>query len=192
MPAFATWTLVVDAMEEDRQPKERLFRANVVEPPALEDVVKADGAARARLPRKVDFARRDEANRTLGRSGEHWVLEYEQLRLASEGRPDLFGRVCWTSDTLGDGAGYDILSFEAANETQRFIEVKTTNGSHGAAFIVSRNELEFSKEAGDAFWLYRVFQFRQEPAIYFLRGDISSHVHLEAIDYRASFRRLVA
>lgn len=183
---------VVDAMEEAREPQGKQFRANVVSPPPLEDVIRAgEPIKRARLPRKVDFARRDEANRTLGRSGEHWALEYEQLRLVSEGRPDLFGRVSWISDTLGDGAGYDILSYEAAHEAQRFIEVKTTNGTHGTAFIVSRNELEFSKEAGEAFWLYRVFQFREEPAVYFLRGDIASHVHLEAIDYRASFRRLV-
>lgn len=100
-------------------------------------------------------------------------------------------QVRYFSSLLGDGAGYDILSFEADSGAHRFIEVKTTNGAHATAFIVSRNELEFSKEAGEAFHLYRLFQFRDEPALYILKGDVSRHVHLEALDYRATFQRLV-
>ena len=59
-------------------------------------------------------------------------------------------------DRLGDGSGYDILSHERPGE-HRFIEVKTTNGGHASSFIISRNELDFAAEAGDAFHLYRVF-----------------------------------
>jgi Domain of unknown function (DUF3883) len=187
-----TMQRVVDAMEEDKTPGESLFKAVVVEPPPLVDIVKREEALeRARLPRKMDYAGRDEANRRLGRSGEHWVLEFEQHRLTEAGRPDLYQKLSWVSDTLGDGAGYDILSFESSNDAQRFIEVKTTNGPHGTAFIISRNELDFSKEVGDAFHLYRLFRFREAPALYMLRGDVAKHVHLEALDYRASFRRLV-
>jgi hypothetical protein len=68
---------------------------------------------------------------------------------------------------------------------------KPRNGSDGSSFIVSRNELDFSKEAGPAFHLYRVFQFREAPRLYMLRGDLSKHVQLEPIDYRASFRKLI-
>ena len=144
-----------------------------------------------RLPRKVDFAARDESNRKLGRAGEQWVLDFEHQRLVDANHPELFQRVDWVSDRLGDGAGYDILSYESATQ-ERFIEVKTTNGAHGSSFIISRNELDFSKEAGDAFFLYRLFQFRQSPALYFLRGDVSKRLHLEPIDFRASFRQLLA
>ena len=97
----------------------------------------------------------------------------------------------WVSERLGDGAGYDILSYDAPSEP-RYIEVKTTNGAYASSFIVSRNELDFSQEAGDAFFLYRLFQFRQEPSIYILNGNLSSQLHLEPIDYRASFRRIVS
>lgn len=184
--------LVVDALEDVKTPQHRTFSAALKQPPPLEDVLKLPQAInRTRLPRKVDYASRDETNRALGREGEHWTLGYEQYRLTAEGRPELFKQVSWISDQLGDGVGYDILSFEANNGAQRFIEVKTTNGPHATAFIISRNELDFSKEAGDAFHLYRVFQFREEPALYMLRGDVSRHVHLEALDYRATFRRLV-
>jgi hypothetical protein len=70
--------------------------------------------------------------------------------------------------------------------------VKTTNGSHTSAFIISRNEVDFSKEAGDAFYLYRLFRFRDTPALYMLRGDVSTKLHLEPLDYRASFRRVTS
>jgi hypothetical protein len=182
---------VVDAIEEVKTPGERTFRAVVVEPPPVELVAKVEsGAPRVRLPRKVDFAARDELNRKLGRAGEQWAIEFEHQRLVDAGRPELLQRLDWVSDRLGDGAGYDILSYEAPGEP-RYIEVKTTNGAHASSFVISRNELDFSREAGDAFFLYRLFQFRQSPSLYMLRGDVSKQLHIEPIDYRASFRRMI-
>lgn len=94
------------------------------------------------------------------------------------------------SDTQGDGAGFDILSFNDQTR-HRFIEVKTTNGGLASSFLVSHNELEFSKEASEQFYLYRVFQFRDGPRLFMLSGDLTQHVHLKPTDYRASFRILV-
>jgi hypothetical protein len=183
---------VVDAMEEVKDPTERTFKAVVVDPPLLEVVARVEPpGGRVRLPRKVDFAARDESNRRLGREGEQWVLDFEQQRMIEAGLADLFQKVDWVSDRLGDGAGYDILSYDTASQP-RYIEVKTTNGTHVSSFIISRNELDFSQEAGDAFFLYRVFQYRQAPLLYMLRGDVSKQLHLEPIDFRASFRRLTA
>lgn len=48
--------------------------------------------------------------------------------------------------------------------------------------------MEFSKEACEQFYHYRVFQFRGGPRLFMLSGDLSQHVHLKATDYRASFR----
>jgi hypothetical protein len=185
---------VVDAMEEVKAPGEASFRASVVAPPPLETVLqvkKEQDLPKPRLPRKVDWAQRDEANRHLGRAGEQWVIGYEQLRLSEAGYPELFQQLDWISDRLGDGAGYDILSHERPG-VHRFIEVKTTNGGHASSFIISRNELEFAAEREDAFHLYRVFQFRQTPKLYVLKGSLAEQLHLEPIDYRASFRRLLA
>src|SRR5690606_32378940 len=44
---------------------------------------------RPRLPRKLDFAARDEANRKLGREGEKWTVGFEAHRLGRAGRADL-------------------------------------------------------------------------------------------------------
>ena len=62
---------------------------------------------------------------------------------------------------------------------------------HASSFIISRNELDFAAEAEEAFHLYRVFQFREQPKLYILKGSLEDQVHLEPIDYRASFRRVV-
>jgi hypothetical protein len=106
------------------------------------------------------------------------------------GNPELFQRLDWVADTQGDGAGFDILSFEDSMR-HRFIEVKTTNGSVASSFLVSHNELEFSKEVGEQFYLYRVFQFREGPRLFTLNGDLAQHVHLKPTDFRASFRSFV-
>lgn len=183
---------VVDALEEVKTPANRQFNAVLVDAPAMSTVVQLQTSVpRIRLPRKIDFAARDESNRTLGRTGEQWVLGFEQQRLHDAGLPELFQRVDWVSDRLGDGAGYDILSYDAT-EQPRYIEVKTTNGAHTSPFIISRNELDFSQETGQAFHLYRVFQFRTAPLLYILRGDVSKQLHLEPLDFRASFRKIAA
>ncbi|WP_370518412.1 DUF3883 domain-containing protein [Stutzerimonas degradans] len=87
-------------------------------------------------------------------------------------------------------SGSRSLSFESATQ-HCFIEVKTNNGGVGSSFLVSHNELEFSKEVGEQFYLYRVFQFRQGPRLFTLAGDLAQHVHLRPTDYRASFRGMV-
>lgn len=180
---------IIDALEDRTTPGERNYRGVLIAPPVPDAA--PQGQRRKRLPRKLDFAARDEHNRRLGRSGETWVMDFEKTRLIGESRPDLISGIDWISDRCGDGAGYDILSFEP-NEVARFIEVKTTNGGALTPFIVSQNELEFSEEAEDAFCLYRVFDFARAPRLFILRGMLSASVHLEAIDYRARLKALHA
>lgn len=181
---------IVDALEEVKLPGEKTYLAALVEAPKREALVRGPAPARQRLPRKFDYAARDEANRKLGRAGEQWVIGYEQQRLTALGHPELFQRLDWVADTQGDGAGFDILSFDDVAR-HRFIEVKTTNGGLGASFLVSHNELMFSQEAEEQFHLYRVFQFRDGPRLFTLSGDLAQHVHLKPTDYRASFRSVL-
>lgn len=180
---------IVDSLEEVKTPAQKSYSGVLVESPVMEERQKlvAPTRFRQRLPRKLDYAARDEANRKLGRLGEEWVIGYEQHRLTEMGHPELFQRLEWISDTQGDGAGYDILSFES-DVLHRYIEVKATNGGIASSFIVSQNELEFSAEAGDQFYLYRVFQLSGEPRLFILRGDLSTQLYLKPLDFRASFR----
>lgn len=150
-----------------------------------------NSSKRPRLPRKLDFASRDEANRKLGREGELWTVGFEQHRLTDLGRSDLSLRVDWVADRLGDGAGHDISSFEDAEEQVRYIEVKTTNAGPETAFVVSQNEVSFSNEVGEAFCLYRVFQFRAQPKLYILRGSLEQAFALTPMEYRARLKAMV-
>jgi hypothetical protein len=136
------------------------------------------------VPRKLDYAARDERNRKLGRAGEEWVLGYERDRLRRLGRGDLAAGVDWTADRLGDGAGYDIQSFEV-DESPRYIEVKTTNGGALTPFVVSRNEVEFSRTQSAAFYLYRMFDFAAKPQFFIVKGDLNEALALTPMDYRA-------
>ncbi len=180
---------IIDVLEEVKTPTQKSYSAVLVESPIMEERQKlgVPSRSRERLPRKLDYAARDEANRKLGRLGEDWVIGYEQHRLTEIGHPELFQKLEWISDTQGDGAGYDILSFES-DVLHRYIEVKATNGGIASSFVVSHNELEFSGEAGGQFYLYRVFQLSTEPKLFILRGDLSSQLYLKPLDFRASFR----
>jgi hypothetical protein len=134
---------------------------------------------------KVDFVRRDAQNRTLGRLGEEFVLELERRRLHDDvGRPDLAKRVEWTSDVRGDGAGYDIASFNA-DGSPRVIEVKTTGLGKAFPFYVSANELRCSEALPHAFHLYRVFRFSRSPGVFILPGALSKTCALDAVQYQA-------
>jgi len=180
-------THVMDSFDELTSSGAQQFRGVLVQPPKVE--LRTSGARRTRLPKKLDYAAREERNRTLGYGGESWTVGFEATRLTDEGRSDLAGKIDWISDRLGDGTGYDILSYDAS-DVARFIEVKTTNGGSMTPFIVTRNELEFSEEMDDAFCLYRVFDFSNSPMLFILRGALHAHLELEALDYRAKLKSL--
>lgn len=135
---------------------------------------------------RTDFVRRDAENRRLGRMGEEWVVEFEQRRLHDEERrPDLARQVEWIADTRGDGAGYDVASFNA-DESPRLIEVKTTGLGKSFPFIVTANEVRVSNRRADHYHLYRVFDFSSDARLYVLSGALSTSCRLEPTQFRAS------
>jgi hypothetical protein len=182
-------TAVVDDFEQMRSPADPNFRAALVDPPLAEAAIVAPSRSHARMPRKLDYAARDEHNRMLGKAGEGWTIGFENQRLTDLDRADLAGRVDWVSDRLGDGAGYDIQSFEH-DAAKRYIEVKTTNGGALTPFVVSANEVAFSQEVGPAFCLYRLFDYRAAPRVFILRGDLTTQLALVPLDFRARLKAL--
>lgn len=154
--------------------------------PALSDAQKARPEGLARLIRKFNPAARDERNRLLGRLGEQHVLNHEIARLIAAERMDLAKKVEWTSDALGDGAGYDIRSFEH-DGSDRLIEVKATKGGPTTDFFVSRTEREVSMERPDAWLLCRLHSVATKPRMFVVRPPLENSVRLEAENWRASF-----
>jgi hypothetical protein len=139
-----------------------------------------------RLVRKFNPVERDFRNRKLGREGEELVVQFEQERLKQRDRADLAKKIRWISEEDGDGAGYDILSFDE-NGKERFLEVKTTVGSDITPFYITRNELSFSSERPDAFRLCRVFDFSTRPRMFELSPPLEDFVHLSPLSFEASF-----
>lgn len=139
-----------------------------------------------RIAAKFDVAGRDERNRALGRAGEELVLAHERTTLRAAGRTDLAEHVRWVSQDDGDGAGYDIASFDPSGE-ERLIEVKTTNGWERTPFHISRNELAVAQERRTQWRLLRVWNFSRAPKAFELAPPLDAHVTLTATAFQASF-----
>ncbi len=118
---------------------------------------------------------------------EEFVLGLERNKLRWQHRGDLAKKVRWISELEGDGAGFDILSYDASGN-ERLIEVKTTNGGAKTPFFLTRNEREVSNERADAWHLYRVHLFAQAPQVFTLRSPLENALYLNPESWRASFR----
>lgn len=157
-----------------------------VAPPALGEGARRPPALE-RLVRKFDPVERDHRNRKLGKAGEEFVLHIERKRLQRLDRPDLARKIRWVSAEDGDGAGYDILSFEP-NGQERLVEVKTTNGSAKTPFFLTRNEHTVANERAGSWQLYRLHLFAQTPRIFMIKPPLEEHLHLNPQAWRASLR----
>jgi hypothetical protein len=138
------------------------------------------------LARKFDVAGRDERNRALGLAGERLALSHERAALIVAGRQDLADAVRWTSDLDGDGAGYDISSFEPDGR-KRLIEVKTTNGWERTPFYISSNELRGADQYRTEWCLLRIWDFSRQPRAFEVRHPLEAHVNLTATSFQATF-----
>jgi len=139
------------------------------------------------IARKFDVAARDERNRRLGIAGEEHVLRLERTLLRQAGRDDLARKVRWVSREDGDGAGYDIASFDQYG-TSRLIEVKTTNGWARTPFHISCNELNVAEACRSEWKLVRVWNFSRAPRAFEMHPPLDANVVLSPTNFRASFR----
>jgi len=113
------------------------------------------------LPKKgEDFVEMGKLKNDIGLKGELWVKNHELFRLQEQGLKGF--TIHHSSIDEGDGIGYDLCIKDSNNEVERYIEVKTTKGECGQPFFFSDNELAFSKEHPDQYYLYRVYNFVSE------------------------------
>lgn len=139
-----------------------------------------------RRGRRIDFAEVDARNRFLAKQGEEFVVQVEKHRLLQLGRDDLARRVDWVAQTIGDGLGFDVLSFDDTTDAERFLEVKTTGLGKFFPFYVTINEVDCSEDVPDKYHLYRVFDFAKDPRLYILHGSLRQRCVLEPTQFRAS------
>lgn len=79
------------------------------------------------------------------------MVALERLRLAAAGRDDLAVKVEWVAETVGDGLGFDVLSFDDADDAERLIEVKTTGLGKSFPFLVAATEVRCSEDMARQF-----------------------------------------
>ena len=137
-----------------------------------------------------DRSYREHKNAQLGKAGELLVIDYEREMLLSFGRQDLAKKIEHVSEEEGDGAGYDIKSFNRDGSV-KYIEVKTTRGSASTPFFITYTELEYSKRYSNEYYLYRVFEYDSEVnagKVYIIQGRINQSFNLFPTVFRASRR----
>jgi hypothetical protein len=157
-----------------------------VDPPASTTAKQPIPERLSRLVRKFDPVERDHRNRSLGKAGEAFVVNVERKKLTQVDREDLARKVRWVAEEDGDGAGYDIYSFDPHGH-ERLIEVKTTNGAARTPFFLSRNECEVAAERPNDWSIYRVHLFARQPRIFTISPPLEDAVHLNPETWRASF-----
>jgi hypothetical protein len=188
-PTFLEQLAAAPTVNPDAAPPADQFDLEaVIEAPPERIVGPAEGAKPwlSRRGRRIDFAERDAANRRLARLGEEFVLLLEQHRLKLAWRDDLAGKVEWVSQTIGDGLGFDVLSFDEADESERLVEVKTTGLGKFFPFYVTANEVRCSEDVAERFHLFRVFDFARAPRAYVLTGPLRTRCRLVPTLYRAT------
>lgn len=137
--------------------------------------------------RNINWLAKEQINRTIGYAGEELIFNYERWRLESLGKSSLSKKIEWTSQERGDGAGFDIRSYNV-DGTDRFIEVKTTKLDKTAPIFFTKNELDFSRENSANYSLCRVFQLTRKPKMFEAKGAIDNACReVEAIGFRGLF-----
>jgi hypothetical protein len=96
----------------------------------------------------------------------------------------LADQIDWVASRLGDGLGYDIVSFDE-NGDVLYLEVKTTNAGILTPFFISPNELAVAERRGDTYRLYRVFDFSNNPHAFVLSGSLGHKLDLKPQSYAA-------
>lgn len=157
----------------------------VEQPTVLEPKIKV----RNFVPRKFSAKSQAKYASEIGLAGELFVLQKERERLQDANKIALSSNIIHVSQKLGDGAGYDILSYNE-DGSHIYIEVKTTLGNSNRAFYISENELEFAKQNSESYQMYRVCNFdmeRNSAELFVLNAEDLLKLNISPINYICEF-----
>tara|TARA_B100001250_G_scaffold277281_1_gene239741 strand:+ start:201 stop:1187 length:987 start_codon:yes stop_codon:yes gene_type:complete len=195
-PVYFQWQIIdwnknndiksINVLEEKNDLEEQLDVNNLslTEPP-VSNTSSGVSTKEFRAYKNVDYSARDKSNKKLGLKGEELVLKYEKQYLIENNKKHLAEKVSHHSVVLGDGLGYDILSFDL-NGNKKFIEVKTTQGNYRTTFFISPTELRRSKTE-DNYYLYRVYKYNNKTNsgnLYIEKGALDDSFALIPTEYK--------
>ena len=193
-PVYFQWQLIdidrdsyIDIQHKDSNKEESIGTLERVDemPDSKKVGISKDNLRTKKSP---DYALKELNNRKLGLVGEELVLKYEKETLISLGKEDLAERIIHTSKVEGDGAGYDIKSFNEDGSV-KYIEVKATRGNINTDFYMSPRELRFAELNKDSFCLYRVFDIQKRTnngKFFVFNGDINNSFNKIPTGFRLS------
>lgn len=152
------------------------------------------GTVGTRAKTKHDYIKEHIRNTDIGERGEKLMFEQEKKKLlqAVEDKKirSIDNLLKWVS-LDDDSLGYDILSYDVDTKQPIFIEVKTTTGNKLTPFYMSEGEIKFSRDNASQYQLYRIYDFKNSIAEYFvLNGDvsISTEVQIDTVNYLVSIK----
>ncbi|MFA6641647.1 MAG: DUF3883 domain-containing protein [Thermovirgaceae bacterium] len=135
---------------------------------------------------RVNYLRKEAQNQRLGLAGELFVVNFEKAYLIYSGKTHLAENIEHTSVSKGDGAGFDIHSYNL-DGSDKFIEAKTTRFGQYTPFFATRNEVDFSARNPGSYWLYRVFQFQENPKLFAIKGSLEDRFVITPIQYLVNY-----
>ncbi len=138
-------------------------------------------------PSKINFIEKEIRNKHLGLLGELFIIKSEFEYLKLNGKDDLANKIQHVSVEIGDGMGFDILSYDLLGNEKK-IEVKTTRSDISRPFYLTRNEIEVSSKNPENYYLYRLFDFDSnlnKGKYYVITGDLSTSLSLDALVFIA-------
>ena len=188
-PVYFKWQLIdIGTYEPSKKPKaeKKLGELKLSnKKPKSKEIKSPSVEFKART--SIDYIERESKKRDLGLIGEELVIKYETQYLKSINRSDLAEKIVHVSVIEGDGAGYDIKSFdEYGNE--KFIEVKTTKEGINTDFFMSPNELRFAERHSNNYFIYRVYRLKNgDGQLFVLSGkDIVEEYNFTPTGFRLS------
>lgn len=114
--------------------------------------------------RRVNWSQVQDSNKKTGEIGEELVMQLEKEKLEkSKNYKHLANEIVHESKVNGDGAGYDIKSYDADTGQEIYLEVKTTTQSFNTAFYMTKNERDFMENNKDKLFVYRLFNLVYDP-----------------------------
>lgn len=107
----------------------------------------------------IDYTELNNTKKRIGDIGEELVVKFERQRLEDAGHSDYASSIEHSSVEVGDGLGYDIVSYQE-DGGKIYIEVKTTKQNKPAGFYLSKKEKSVADEMyfqGKQYKIYRVY-----------------------------------
>lgn len=133
--------------------------------------------------RKIDWDKVNQQRGLTGSQGEKIAMAIERDYLIQIGYSELADKVKNVSKEIGDGLGYDILSY-FPDGREKYIEVKSSTKANGQSFHLSSNELSFLQENLSNAVVYRIFSVNDDDATYnfFASDDKDSSLQILSVE----------